>query len=134
MESNNFSARILIAEDEEMFAKILEKEFRFNGFEVEIAVDGEDALYKILKHKPDFVLLDIMMPRRDGFSVFKTMQESDAREVPVGFLSALGEDVESFMGKDREMLKKASGFYQKDKLTPQQIVDEVKKTLYTKRD
>lgn len=123
-------AKILIADDEQILVKILEKEFTFNGFEVEVASDGSEALQKIKTSKPDLVLLDIMMPMMDGITVFKKMlEDSEMSKIPVVFLSGLGEEIAGFVGQDKEIMNKAAGYWEKGQYSPQQTVDGVKKIL-----
>ncbi|MBX7101588.1 MAG: response regulator [Myxococcaceae bacterium] len=62
------------------------------GFEVFQATDGEEALAAVAKHQPDLVLLDLDIPRRDGFSVLKTLRESEAHaQLPIILLTAMGD-------------------------------------------
>jgi DNA-binding response OmpR family regulator len=80
--------KILLVEDEEMLANMYEVKFKNEGFDIVKASDGADGLEKSRTTNPDFILLDIIMPKMDGFSVLKALKE-DARNknVPVLLLT-----------------------------------------------
>lgn len=85
--------KILIVEDEDVLAKVLEEKFEKANFDVEIASDGEDALKLVKSFKPDIVALDLMLPKLDGFEVLKEMKsKDDTKRIPVVVLSNLNED------------------------------------------
>ena len=80
---------ILIAEDNQKNIQILSLILKKRGYEVCISIDGEQALKHLEEKLPDLILLDIMMPKLDGFSVCKRLKEnSDTKDIPVIFLSA----------------------------------------------
>lgn len=66
--------KILIAEDEKALARALELKLTSAGFIISVAHDGEEALAKILAEKFDLVLLDLVMPKKDGFSVLENLK------------------------------------------------------------
>lgn len=74
--------KILIAEDEKPLAKALQLKLNHEGFEAEIASDGEEALEHIKTGKYELVLLDLMMPKIDGFGVLESLQKAKST-VPV---------------------------------------------------
>ncbi|MDX9865763.1 MAG: response regulator transcription factor [Anaerolineaceae bacterium] len=80
--------RVMVVEDESDTIFLLKQIFRIAGFNVVSAMDGEEALKKIVKYEPDMVLLDIMMPDMDGWETLKYIRQMT--EVPVMFISALG--------------------------------------------
>ncbi|MEK7123781.1 MAG: response regulator, partial [Patescibacteria group bacterium] len=85
--------KILIVEDEEMLAKVLVEQFNKAGFDVEAVFDGEEALESLKKSAPDLVLLDIILPKKDGFEVLKEIKENpDTQDIPVIMISNLGSD------------------------------------------
>ena len=61
--------KILVVDDEPTIVRLMEFILARQGYEILIAVNGEEALQKIREHQPDLVLLDIMMPRIDGYEV-----------------------------------------------------------------
>ncbi len=82
--------RILLADDERAILKVLSIKLRISGYEVITAQDGEEALLLIDSAKPDLVLLDIIMPRADGFQVLERLRSYP--ELPVIALSARPEN------------------------------------------
>jgi CheY-like chemotaxis protein len=81
---------ILLAEDDRILRKAGEVSLRKKGYEVIPAVDGEDALAKARDHKPDLVLLDVMMPKMHGFDVlFALKADPSVRDIPVIMLTNL---------------------------------------------
>jgi two-component system, OmpR family, alkaline phosphatase synthesis response regulator PhoP len=89
--------RILVVEDEETLRMALVDALRAQGFEVLEAADGEQGLALALREDPDVVLLDLMLPRRDGFSVLRALRE-DRLDAAVIILSARGEEWDRVQG------------------------------------
>lgn len=88
--------KVLIIEDEKPISDIIKFNLEKNGFEVEVAYDGEDGLKKIQTIHPDLVLLDVMLPKMDGFEVLKRTRENS--QVPVLMLTAKEEEVDKVLG------------------------------------
>ena len=80
-------ARLLVVDDEPSFRELLTASLRFAGFEVVPAADGAEALKLAEQHRPDLVVLDIMLPDLDGFTVTRKLRER-GRDMPVVFLTA----------------------------------------------
>ncbi len=92
--------KIVLAEDDAYISLAYSDGIRRAGFDVTVAMDGEDALKKIRAGKPDLILLDLIMPVRDGFSVLHSLKEDPAlSQIPVIILSNLGQDSEIQEGK-----------------------------------
>ena len=89
---------ILIADDNRQITSILEEYVKKEGFTPFIAFDGQGALELFAKHKPDVVLLDVMMPKVDGFEVCREIRKNS--DTPVIMITARGEDFEKIMGLD----------------------------------
>ncbi len=83
MKKNN----ILIVEDDPNLGKILQDYLKLKGYKITLAVDGVDGLSKFSKDNFDFIILDIMMPKKDGFSLAKDIREIN-NIVPILFLTA----------------------------------------------
>ncbi|MBI2463321.1 MAG: response regulator [Candidatus Spechtbacteria bacterium] len=118
--------KILLVEDDEFLSDIYSTKFRNAGFEVDVAKDGASGLQKVREEKPNAVLLDIVMPRMDGFEVLHSIRQiSDLAGVKVVMLSNLGqqEDVEKGMklGADAYIIKAHN--------TPTEVVAKVKELL-----
>jgi two-component system, OmpR family, alkaline phosphatase synthesis response regulator PhoP len=89
--------RILIVEDNPDLAYGLRTGLEIEGYEVQIAEDGETGLERARAWKPDLVMLDLMLPGMDGYRVLKTLREGGS-EVPVLILTARGEEADKVLG------------------------------------
>jgi len=89
---------MLIADDNRQITSILEEYAKKEGYDVKIAYNGRQALDTFDKHKPDIVLLDVMMPIIDGFEVCRRIRK--VSNVPLIMITARGEDFERIMGLD----------------------------------
>src|SRR3954463_1597656 len=90
-------ARLLVVDDEPSIRELLPASLRFAGFEVFPAADGAEALKLAEQYRPDLVVLDIMLPDLDGFTVTRKLRER-GRDVPVLFLTARDETSDKVMG------------------------------------
>ena len=89
------AARILVVEDEPALQKVLAMRLGMEGFQVETASDGEEALEMIRRSAPDLVLTDLMMPVMDGTELTRNIKGDPAlRKIPVMILTALKEQRE----------------------------------------
>ncbi len=88
--------KILIIEDDKSIAELERDYLTANGFECHIAADGESGLKTALENDYSLVIIDVMLPRRDGFSVCTELRR--AKDIPVIFLSARGEDIDKIRG------------------------------------
>ena len=89
---------LLIADDNDGILDILKTYVTKEGFFPIIAHDGEEAIEKFLKYKPLLLLLDVMMPKIDGFAVCREIRQSS--NVPIIMITAKGEDRDRIMGLD----------------------------------
>jgi len=89
--------KVLIAEDDPLIREGLEEILRAEGYDTVGVADGQAALTAFETHKPDFVLLDIMMPQVNGYDVCRTLRQRDAR-VPIIFISAKSEEIDRVLG------------------------------------
>lgn len=120
--------RILIVDDEEILRKIYSDRLTFEGFTVETAADGEEALGKIRTSPPNLILLDILMPKLNGLQVLEQLGTDTAlKAIPVIVLSNVAND---------ENIKKALTLGAKDYLlktnfSPNEIINKIKSLLDT---
>jgi len=80
-------ARLLVVEDEPNIRELLATSLRFAGFEVHVAPDGATALKQAAEHDPDLVVLDVMLPDMDGFTVTRKLRDT-GRVLPIVFVTA----------------------------------------------
>lgn len=88
--------RILVADDEEKIRVVIKEYADFEGYEVHEASDGMEAVEMCLTHEYDAVIMDVMMPRLDGFSACKEIKKN--HDVPILMLSARGEEYDKLFG------------------------------------
>lgn len=87
---------VLVVDDEKTLVKALSFNLEKEGFRVEQAFDGEEALKKVFDLKPDIVVLDLMLPEVDGFEVCRQIRKK--LEVPIIMLTARSEDIDKVLG------------------------------------
>ncbi|MEA2485862.1 MAG: two-component system, OmpR family, alkaline phosphatase synthesis response regulator PhoP [Actinomycetota bacterium] len=93
--------RILICDDDPAILRVLEVNLEIEGYQVFAAQNGEEAVEVATKELPDLVILDIMMPRLDGYQACEKLKANDAtRDIPVVFLSAKAQQSDIQRGKD----------------------------------
>ena len=93
------SKKILAVDDERHIVRLIQVNLERAGYQVATAFDGPEALKKVDSEKPDLVVLDVMMPRMDGFEVLKRLQANpETRDIPVIMLTAKAQDADVFRG------------------------------------
>jgi DNA-binding response OmpR family regulator len=121
---------ILVVEDEPNIVESLSFLMKKAGFVVRVARDGNTAIRTIESAAPDLVLLDIMMPRRDGYEVCRTIRANpDWDDVRIIMLSAKGRDPDR-----RKGLELGADDYITKPFSTREIVERVQKILSTKSD
>jgi len=117
---------VLVAEDDKFLVKIFKDELEKEGFNVIIALDGNEAMLKLKTEKPSLVLLDLIMPIKNGFEVLKEMKLNDElKDIPVIILSNLGQGTDIKKGIELGALD----YLVKSDVTISDIVKKVKKHL-----
>ena len=116
--------RILVAEDDQFFSSLIALKLRKEGFDVACAYDGEEALTSIAAQRPDLILLDLLMPKKDGYEVMSGLQQvaSEASPIPIIIVMSNLSDHES---TERAKAAGASEFMIKANTTPGGIVEKV---------
>src|SRR3989344_813082 len=117
---------IVLVEDDPFLAEIYVLRLEREGFKVIHARSGEEGLKNVLETKPSLVLLDLVLPKMDGFSVLKELKANAVtRTIPVVILTNLGE--ESDMEKGKKL--GAADYVIKAHLTPSEVAKKVKQIL-----
>jgi len=115
---------ILVAEDDVFYGDIFKTKLTKEGYDVEVATNGEEALKIARGRKPDLMLCDLIMPIKDGFETVKEMKaDSKLKSVKILVLSNLGQEA------DIERAKKlgADEYFVKSDLSIQQMIEKVRK-------
>ena len=120
------SRRILLAEDDRLLRKAAEATLKRKGFTVFTAEDGEEAFRVAKAELPDLVLLDLIMPKRQGFDVLRDLKGCpETARIPVIVLSNLGQDRDI----QQAMESGAVAYYVKANLSLEGLVKRVEETL-----
>lgn len=118
--------KVLLVEDDKMILDMYTLKFTQEGYEVTQAENGKDGLDLARKINPDIVLLDIILPQMDGFTVLKALKaDPKMQKVPVVLLTNLGQDGDVKKGIELG----AVDYLIKANFTPSQVVDKVKSVL-----
>jgi DNA-binding response OmpR family regulator len=88
------ASRVLIADDEPNIVISLEFLMKQRGYETRVARDGDEALAEVESFRPDLVLLDVMLPRRNGFEVCQKLRADGWTDLRIVMLTAKGRDIE----------------------------------------
>ena len=117
---------VLIVDDDEFLLEMYALKFKEEGFTVEIAETGKDALTKIESVKPDVVLLDVVLPEMDGFAVLQKMRPEKKSGLPIiVLLTNLSQKDDT----ERGMRLGADDYVVKAHFTPSEVVEKVRKLL-----
>lgn len=92
------SESVLVVDDDPDVARFVEVNLRSAGYDVTVASDGEEAVERAIDIRPDLVLLDVMMPKRDGFEVCQMLRAAGHSELKIILLTAKGRDTEVAKG------------------------------------
>ena len=85
--------KILIIEDDKFLIKVYGEKLTREGFDVSMAISGEEGVGKILEEKPDLVLLDIILPQKNGFDILSQIKlHPETKSIPIIIITNLGQD------------------------------------------
>ncbi|HRX41419.1 MAG TPA: response regulator, partial [Clostridia bacterium] len=115
-------AKILIVDDEKNIVDILRFNLQKEGFETVEAYDGKEAIEKALRAKPDIILLDVMLPVFDGFTVCRKLRERI--QTPIIMLTAKEEEVDKILG-----LEMGADDYVTKPFSPRELIARIKSNL-----
>ncbi|MDD5342716.1 MAG: response regulator [Patescibacteria group bacterium] len=119
-------AKVLVVEDEAFLSQALSDKLRKSGYEVETAMDGEMGLEKIRSFKPEVVLLDLLMPKKNGYAVLDEIKKDKTwKNLPIIVLSNFGEKTEIKKAKDLG----AKDYYVKANVKLADLVNKIKRYL-----
>ncbi|WP_239748571.1 response regulator transcription factor [Mammaliicoccus sp. A-M2] len=117
------SQKVLVVDDEQSIVTLLKYNIEQAGYQVIVAYDGVQALEKVNEEKPDLVVLDVMLPKKDGIEVCKTIR-SDKNQVPILMLTAKDDEFDRVLG-----LELGADDYMTKPFSPREVVARVKAIL-----
>ena len=92
--------KVLVVDDDPVVTRLVRELLKIQGFTVETAKDGIDAMIMVKKEKPDLIVLDIMMPELNGYEVLRALKFSDEyKSIPVILLTARGQELDKRIGQ-----------------------------------
>ena len=122
--------KILIVEDEEFLVRALKDNLEAEGCTVDAVMNGEEAVERLRAHRPDLILLDLLMPKRDGFYVLEQVKKSpELKLIPVIVLSNLGGDAEI----KRALEMGADDYFVKSQHPIEEVIEKAKEYLEGKK-
>jgi len=126
-------AKVLIVEDDPLMSRMYQKIFTFEGYEVNMAGDGQEGLDKARSDKPTIILMDIMMPKMNGLEALEKLKaDPETKTIPVIMLTNLAgqQDAENALSKG------AIKYIVKSEYEPKQVTNMVKEILagYTRNE
>ncbi|MBI3963486.1 MAG: response regulator [Candidatus Kerfeldbacteria bacterium] len=124
--TQNHITKILLVEDENMLAEMYVTKFTSEGFAIVRAADGQQGVDMAVREKPDLILLDIILPKLDGFAVLKAVKEHPVTaDIPVILLTNLGQDEDVEKGRKLG----AADYMVKANHTPADVVEKIRAFL-----
>jgi DNA-binding response OmpR family regulator len=117
---------VLIIEDEEFLVAALKDNFEAEGYSIDVAKNGDEAIKHVNKKRPNLILLDLLMPKHDGFYVLEQIKNNpDLKTIPVIVLSNLGGDEEI----KKALSLGADDYFVKSQHPIQEVIEKAKNYL-----
>jgi two-component system alkaline phosphatase synthesis response regulator PhoP len=124
-----FQGKILVVDDEVYILHILDFSLGAEGYEVITAVNGEQAIERAREEQPDLIVMDIMMPRLDGYETCRELKrEPETRGIPIILLTAKGREIDKRIGFEAGALE-----YITKPFSPGKLIDRVHDILGVKK-
>src|SRR3989344_5902549 len=112
--------KLLIIEDDPILLKMYVDKFKKGDYQVITAVDGEQGYDEALKHQPDFIILDLRLPKTDGVQILKKLKETTVvKDIPVAALTVVQQDIA--LKNDPDLMSKTVAYWRKDQITPSEV-------------
>lgn len=126
---DNKNVHVMLVEDDVFLANIYKTKFDMEGFKISHADNGEKGLDDIKKKKPDVILLDILLPKMDGFAILEALKKDESvKNIPVILLTNLGQKDDVEKGLDMG----AVDYLIKAHFKPSEVVQKVREVLKLK--
>ncbi|MCD4743788.1 MAG: response regulator [Desulfobacteraceae bacterium] len=123
----NDKKRILVIDDEPDFASIVQANLKKEGFEVDVAYDGVEGLEKVKANPPDCIVLDVMMPEKDGYEVCSELKGDEKyQDIPIIMLTAVADHVGSTRYSHADGMSMEADDYLPKPASAEQITNSVK--------
>lgn len=121
---------ILIVDDEPDFVVMLRQTLQDEGYKIEVAYNGVEAIQKVKKSPPDAIVLDIMMPEKDGFQVCSELKNDDRyADIPIILLTAVSDHVSSTQYSHSQGMEMEADDYLSKPASPEEILESIRSLL-----
>jgi len=121
---------ILLVDDEPDFTIVLKQNLKMEGYDVEVAYNGVEAIEKVKANIPDAIVLDVMMPEKDGFEVCSELKGDDKyADIPIIMLTAVSDHVSSTQYSHAHGMDMEADDYLAKPASPEQIIESLKGLL-----
>jgi len=118
--------KVLVVDDDQALLEMYTMRLKEEAFEVIVARNGEEALARAVDSKPDVILLDVMMPKVNGFDVLDILKSTpETKKIPVLILTVLIQDAD----RERGLKAGAEDYLVKSETMPGQVIEKVKQVL-----
>ena len=118
--------KVLVVDDDQALLEMYSMRLKEEAFEVIVARNGEEALARAVDSKPDVILLDVMMPKVNGFDVLDILKSTpETKHIPVLILTVLIQDAD----RERGLKAGAEDYLVKSETMPGQVIEKVKQVL-----
>jgi two-component system alkaline phosphatase synthesis response regulator PhoP len=122
--------KILVVDDEPDFCEIVKGQLEKEGFDVELAYDGVEGLEKVKANPPDAIVLDVMMPEKDGYTVCSELKKDDKySDIPILMLTAVADRVSSTRYSHYDGMSMEADDYLPKPASAQDITESLKSML-----
>jgi len=126
----NTQKRVLVVDDEPDFASIVQGNLEREGFAVDVAYNGVEGLEKVQANPPDAIVLDVMMPEKDGYAMCKELKGDDRFcEIPVVLLTAVASHVTSTRYTHADGMSTEADDYIAKPASAEEITESIKRLL-----
>ena len=117
--------RILLVEDSPAYMQMMQNALESKGYSILTAEDGEEALLQARRHRPDLILLDVVLPKKSGYQVCRQLKtELEMKGIPIIMVSSKTQDFDRYWG-----LKQGADGYITKPFEPGQLVAEIESRL-----
>jgi two-component system alkaline phosphatase synthesis response regulator PhoP len=121
---------VLIVDDEPDFVTMLKQDLQGEGYAVEVAYNGVEAIQKVKQSPPDIIVLDIMMPEKDGFAVCSELKNDDRyADIPIILLTAVSDHVSSSQYSHSQALDVEADDYLSKPASFEEILESIRSLL-----
>ena len=126
----NAKKRILVVDDEPDFASLVQRNLEKEGFEVDVAYDGVEGLEKVKSNPPDAIVLDVMMPEKDGYEMCAELKnDKEYENIPILMLTAVADRVTSTRYSHHDGMSMQADDYLPKPASAEDITDSLKSLL-----